>query len=156
MISEEKDRTSKGKKNSTLKNQTILDGVTYVLGSVSRYGVEGVKKVVHPDTSEKIGKNLGALCRDLENGWKNPKKLLRDDIKTTISNSSCGNIIGSAMRQGADLLFSAYKSAACCLGKGYKRGRAEILIAIWKVENPSATKTEKEDSVNQIKALFKL
>ncbi len=156
MISEKKDGTSKVKKNSTLKNQTILEGVTYVLGSVSRYGVEGVKKVVHPDTSEKIGKNLGVLRKEVENGWKNPKKLLRDDIKTTISSSSYGNIIGSTTRQGADVLLSAYRSALRYLGKGYKMGRAEILIAIWKIENLDATKTKKEDSVKQIRALFKL
>lgn len=149
--------TSKVKKERTSsRKQTIVEDITYTLGSVSRHGIEGVKTVIRPDTSKKIGKSLGELRKEVENGWKNPKKLLRDDIKTMISSSSYGNIIGSTTRQGADVLLSAYRSAVHYLGKGYKMGRAEILIAIWKIENLDATKTKKEDSAKQIRALFKL
>lgn len=157
MTSGKKNGTSSCSKKKTIKkslhsgNQTILEDITYVLGSVSRHGVDGIKKVIHQDTSEKIGRNLGTLRRDVENGWKDPKDLL----KTPISNSSCGNIIGSTTRHGANALIKAYKSSASYVGKGYKKGRVETLIAIWKVENPGATKADKETAVKQIRVLFR-
>lgn len=144
------------KKNSRLGNQAVLKDIIYTFGSISRHGIEGAKKVIHPDISEKIGRNFGVLRKEVENGWKNPKNLLRDDLKETISDSSCGSLIGSTARHGADLLSRAYKSAAYYSGKGYKKGRVEMLIVMWKAENPNATKTGKEDAVKQIRALFKL
>ena len=137
-------------------SKTILEDLSYAIGSTSRRGLEVIKKSACADTYKQIGKNLEAFSNEIEQGWKNPKDLLEVNIKTTIGNSSGGLIIGSATRYSADWLKKTYKVTSYYLGKGYKKGRVASLIAVWKAENPNAPETEKTDAINQIKSLYKL
>lgn len=139
-----------------IKQQAVLKDASYMIGSFSRRSLEEAKKFLNSTAHKRIGNNLSSLANEIGNGWKNPKDFANTDIKTSLNTSSCGQIIGSATRHGTNWLNKTLKKTYRYLGKGYKKGRVAALIAMWKAENPSATKADKETAIDQIKKLYKL
>lgn len=139
-----------------IKQQTVLKDASYMIGSFSRQGLEEAKKFLNSTAHKRIGNNLSSLGNEIGNGWKYPKNFSNANIKASLNTSSCGQIIGSATRHSANWLNKTLKKTYHYLGRGYKKGRVAALIAMWKAENPSATKADKETAIGQIKKLYKL
>lgn len=138
-----------------IAEKAILKDISYHLGRISRRAVDGIKESMDTDSCKKIGKNVGAFYNHIENGWENPDEIFEKDDLSLMDTSSVGQVIGSCARSSTDLLSKTYKVATGYLGRAYKKGRIATLIAMWKIENPGASKTRKQEAVSEINKLFR-
>ncbi len=136
------------------KAEVFIKDISYASGLISKNAVTGLKKLAETNTCEQLGKSIGVFRGDIESGWKRPEKVIaKDAIK--IKGNPFGVIIGSFARCSAEELKKGYKATARYSGKAYKKSRIAILVRMWKIEHPSATKMEAETAAKTIKQLFK-
>jgi len=134
-----KTRQSKAKEKSEKGEETV----SKPLGNLER-----------SEIYRKIGQAVGFFQHNVEAGWKNPDTVFpKGAIK--VKGKPFSLIASSVARRTSDKLRNGCKTTNRLLGKGYRAGRAAILIKMWRIEHPGATKTEEEMAIKKIEGLFK-